>query len=66
MQHLEQNRFDSYRPAFLLGGLVSAQRTPSVVIKAERLVGPQIIKTKGSQSSLRLWFKSKVSRSIAS
>lgn len=57
MQHSEHNRFNSYRPAFLLGGLVSAQRTPA----QERAHATPVIATQGSKNSLRLWFKSKVS-----
>ena len=64
MQHSEHNRFNSYRPAFLLGGLVSAQRTSSVSAQdAAAVVPTRINSTKGSHFSQ--WFKSKMSRRSA-
>ena len=63
MQHSEHNRFNSYRPAFLLGGLVSAQRTSSVSAQDAVVVPTRINSTKGSH--FRQWFKSKMSRHSA-
>jgi hypothetical protein len=60
MQHSAHNRFDSYRPAFLLGGLVSAQRTEAS--PQARGADIQFMKPKDSKNTFRLWFKSKVSR----
>jgi len=65
MQHSAQQRFDSYRPAFLLGGLVSAQRTPVGSTSEARVAKIQIMEHKGSKNAFRLWFKSKVSRRSA-